>query len=82
MAPLYGAAALLTIGIVPWTLLAMDRTNRKLIAKAEDDGEGGAAIVVQDAEVEGLLKKWGVLNGARSLFPLAGSVVAMIAVLG
>lgn len=76
-ARLYGAAAVLTIGIVPWTLLAMNPTNQKLIAKADST----ATVKDDEKEVEELLKKWGTLNGIRSLLPLLGSAAAVVAVL-
>lgn len=60
----------------------MSSTNNKLIAKTEEEipGKGGAAV--KDEEVEGLLKKWTTLNGVRSVFPLLGSAVALVAILG
>ena len=80
MARLYGTAALLTIGIVPWTLLVMSETNRKLIAKAGEKGDLKGSGV-GDEEVRGLLRKWTTLNGIRSVLPLLGSAVGMVAVL-
>jgi hypothetical protein len=80
MARLYGTAALLTIGIVPWTILAMNETNRKLTAKAQEKvGMKGSGV--RDEDVHGLLRKWTTLNGIRSVLPLLGGVVAMVAVL-
>jgi hypothetical protein len=79
MARLYGTAALLMIGIVPWTILAMNETNRKLTAKAQEKvGMKGSGV--RDEDVHGLLRKWTTLNGIRSVLPLLGSVVAMVAV--
>lgn len=76
---LYGLAALLTIGIVPWTLLFMNATNQKLLVKAEENV--GAKDVVKDEEVGDLLRKWTTLNGVRSVLPLLGSTVAFLAML-
>ena len=76
-AGLYGVAAVMTIAIVPWTLLLMNPTNRSLIEKA------GAAVELKgdEEEVQGLLRRWGNLNGIRSLFPLVGGVAGALAVL-
>jgi hypothetical protein len=76
-ARLYGAAAVMTIGIVPWTLLMMNPTNQKLLAKADN----AAAVEGDENEVQDLLKRWTTLNGIRSLLPLLGSVTAVVAVL-
>jgi hypothetical protein len=73
---MYGMAAVLTVGIVPWTILAMSGTNERLIAVAEGKGKE------DEGEVGVLLGRWTALNGVRSLFPLLGSVVAVMAVLG
>lgn len=76
-AGLYGVAAVMTVGVVPWTLLLMNSTNQRLIAKADS-----ATVEKGDEkEVEDLLKKWGTLNGLRSLLPLVGSAAAVFAVL-
>jgi uncharacterized membrane protein len=74
---LYSIAAVLTIGIVPWTIIAMMPTNNKLLAKAEQS----ASVMADDKEVSDLLRKWTILNGIRSLLPLAGTAVAFAAVL-
>ena len=65
---LYGAAAVLTVGIIPWTMVGMSVTNGRLIAVA--DGKGG-----EKKEVEGLLEKWRGLNAVRAALPLLGGVV-------
>jgi len=74
---LYSVAAVFTIGIVPWTIIAMMPTNNKLLAKAEHS----ASVMADDKEVSDLLRKWTILNGVRSLLPLAGTAVALAAVL-
>jgi len=65
------------IGVVPWTLLAMNPTNQKLLAKAD----GGAAVKGDEEEVGDLLKKWETLNGIRSVLPLLGSIAGLAAIL-
>jgi hypothetical protein len=76
-ARLYGAAAALTIGIVPWTILAMNSTNQKLLAKAEST----VNVKGDEKEVGDLLETWRTLNGIRSVLPLLGSAAALLAVL-
>lgn len=69
-------AALLTIGIAPFTLIVMARTNNTLIGVAN-----GAVVSVGDEAARQLVQKWGGLNLMRSLLPLAGSVVGLWSVL-
>lgn len=76
---LYGLAAILTIGIVPYTLVAMNATNQKLLVKAEE--KVGAKDVVKDEEVGALLRKWTTLNGVRSMLPLVGTAAGFLAML-
>jgi hypothetical protein len=78
-ARLYGVAAVMTIAIVPWTLLMMSSTNNRLLAKAKETGSGNGKE--DDREVGELLKRWTTLNGVRSLLPLVGGVVGLVAVL-
>ncbi|KAH7043818.1 hypothetical protein B0J12DRAFT_787628 [Macrophomina phaseolina] len=81
-APLYGAAAALTLGIVPYTIVAMRPTNGRLIKKSEDIGRQGPAAVAteaEQAEVDALLGRWVALNGVRSVLPALGGVAAVLA---
>ncbi|KAK7037677.1 hypothetical protein VNI00_010902 [Paramarasmius palmivorus] len=78
---LYGAAGLLTIGIVPWTLAMMMDTNKRLQAKAEPGEKVADIVAVKDNETEELITKWSLLNAARGAFPLVGTVVGLIALL-
>jgi hypothetical protein len=84
-AQFYGTAAILVIGIIPYTLLAMSSTNAKLMARAElnlsSSKNTSAATALDDKEVGELLKTWIVLNNVRSIFPLLGSIAALAAVL-
>ncbi|PLB39875.1 DUF1772 domain-containing protein [Aspergillus candidus] len=66
---LYGAAAVLTVGIVPWTMVGMSVTNGKLLELADGKGKG------KEREVEGLLERWMGLNAVRAALPLLGGVV-------
>jgi hypothetical protein len=81
---LYAAAAVFTLGIVPYTLITMNPTNNKLIEKAGkvDVNSKGLDGTGDDKEVGELLKKWQVLNGIRGVIPLLGVVAGFVAVLG
>ena len=75
----YCGAALLTLGIVPWTLVAMMSTNHRLESIA---GSGdGAGASVSDEEFDGLVKKWQGFNLIRGLFPLAGGLLGLVVAL-
>lgn len=72
----FAAAALLVVAIVPFTIVFMGSTNDALHSVAK------GASTLSGAQVSGLLDKWGALNLARSLFPLAGAATGLIAFLG
>lgn len=73
----YSTAAVLTLGIVPYTILAMTKTNNALIqASNAKPGEK-----VDDLEARALTSKWIQLNAVRSCLPLAGGIVALVAAL-
>ncbi|KAJ5113388.1 DUF1772-domain-containing protein [Penicillium angulare] len=69
---LYIAAAILTVGIVPFTFVFMDPTNDVLIEKARSTSDS-------DPEVSELIKRWTRLNFGRSLLPLAAAVCGVVA---
>ncbi|KAJ5711587.1 DUF1772-domain-containing protein [Penicillium malachiteum] len=69
---LYLAAAALTVGIVPFTIITMSGTNKRLLQKAQSTSD-------TEREVPGLVKQWTELNFARSLLPLAGAACGLIA---
>ena len=81
-AKLYGylAAGALTIGIIPYTLLVMLPTNKKLLEKVDET----KALTVKDEVVEvglgnetahKLVDSWGMLNLGRAVLLTAGSLV-------
>ncbi|EEQ86417.1 uncharacterized protein BDCG_01537 [Blastomyces dermatitidis ER-3] len=81
-ATLYCAAAVLTLSIVPFTLIAMTKTNRALLEQAKVvESEPTVVKVGAREETEQLICRWIGLNGARSLFPLAGVLVGLYAAL-
>lgn len=85
MTYLYGLAALCTVGIAPFTLLAMAQTNEQLIERSEGrggSGEGKKGVDEdEDEEVKRLLESWTRRNAVRSLLPLVGGAAAVIAAL-
>ncbi|KIW86766.1 uncharacterized protein Z519_12552 [Cladophialophora bantiana CBS 173.52] len=80
----YGSAAVLTLGIVPFTLIAMSSTNNKLMRHSEALSKNPSASLQpsSDQEVDELVARWTVLNGIRSLFPLTGAILGVVAILG
>ncbi|KAL4923883.1 anthrone oxygenase encC [Aspergillus undulatus] len=84
---LYGTAALLVIGIVPYTRISMSRVNAELFSRnmAEEEeektkDEGKDAKGKQDGRThESLVREWGLLTGVRSLLPLTGGLLGFVA---
>ncbi|CEJ54946.1 hypothetical protein PMG11_01232 [Penicillium brasilianum] len=73
---LFSVAAILTLSIVPYTLIAMSSTNNALLRLAASKEE----LLDRDSEqAKYLLEKWKKLNSFRSLLPLAGAMVGMVA---
>lgn len=67
------------MGIVPYTLIAMMPTNKKLLAKVDET----KALGIKDEVVEAglgnetahkLVDSWGVLNLGRALMLIVGSL--------
>lgn len=74
----YVAAAALTVGIVPFTLLCMMRTVDVLMAKANevDSVKGKEKMVgTEAASVQQLLDHWATLNLARALLLVGATAV-------
>jgi len=80
-AKLYAVAAVLTLGIIPWTLAVMRPTNNVLESHATRSETPAAVTDKQAIEIDAHLAKWKTLNFVRSLFPLAGSLVGIVATL-
>ena len=68
-------AAAMAIGIIPFTLLVLNPTNKRLIAA----GEGRLAI--GDTEAKELVGKWARLNLGRTVLPIVGTIVGVSTVL-
>lgn len=88
----YLAAAALTIGIIPYTIAFMRKTNNKLIElkerfdKEEVEGKAGAdeegEVSVQWATgAKYLVDLWGLLNLGRTTLLVAGSVIGLASTL-
>ncbi|KAE8355655.1 hypothetical protein BDV28DRAFT_31061 [Aspergillus coremiiformis] len=73
----YCAAAALTLGTIPFTLIVMNRTNEALAQKAKCDAE---SVNKDHEEVDRLVRKWKTLNGVRSLLPLLGCIAGVVAI--
>ena len=73
---LYGTATFLTLGIIPFTLIFMRGNLNALVSKANMDA---VSADKSGLEIQRLISKWIALNAIRSMLPLAGSVVGMIA---
>lgn len=78
---LYALAALMTVSIVPYTLLVMSDVNAKLMAKAEEMESLDAKDEVTEIgmpkgeSAKELVDWWAVLNLGRGVFPLLGAVL-------
>ncbi|GFF94868.1 hypothetical protein IFM53868_07734 [Aspergillus udagawae] len=75
-AGLYTTAAILTLSIVRFTIVAVSKTNDALLKVA---GSNGGNFVASDAEIERLLHDWIALNRVRSFLPFVASLTAIAA---
>lgn len=73
---MYCTAAVLTLGIVPYTIGLMSDTNNQLIDKANSNW---VADEKSSTEVESLLSRWLKLNAGRGLLPLVGGLIGLVA---
>ena len=74
---MYAAAAVLTLGIVPYTVATMSHVNDTLLELTDRKED----LWTSRVEVEGLLGRWTTLNWVRSLLPLAGGFAGIAAAL-
>lgn len=75
-ASLYSAAAVLTLGIVPFTILTMRNTNNALCRASEAKQDAS----IDNVEARMLTSKWIQLNAVRSCLPLAGGILGVVAI--
>ena len=84
---LYALAALVTISVVPYTLLAMVSTNRKLLGKTSPAGASESVsgnhereeVSNNDESAKELLARWRLLNFGRGVLPLLGTSLGLYA---
>lgn len=84
---LLALAGLVTVSIIPFTLLVMVPTNDKLFAleastealRAGGEAAAKAAGVMGIAEAKALVVKWAAMHATRSTFPLIGAVLGAVA---
>lgn len=67
----YAGAAASVLAIVPWTLVVMNYTNACLAKMAQGKEE------TKGWNLGELLRRWNILNMARSCFPLIASILAL-----
>ena len=77
----YAVAAAGVIGIAPWTVLVMKRTNMALV-NIEKEGEEGVRKAGGEERVKGLMKRFQRLNAVRGLIMAAGAGVGLWAAIG
>lgn len=74
----YLAAGATTIAIVPYTFVAMMPTNNEIEQLAGETEKAAAS----GERVRYLMRKWYKLNLVRSIFPLSGFVIGLLALGG
>lgn len=75
----YVTAAVLAVGIVPYTLAVMMGTNNVLLGKAEEEEE---KVEAQAASVKQLVDQWAMMNLGRSVLLASAAVTATWTALG
>ena len=80
---MYALSALFTLAIMPYTVISMLPTNKKLKKKLEemkglDISEKATEIGLAKGEsAKELLDWWATLNFGRGIFPLVGALLGM-----
>lgn len=77
----YVTAAVLALGIVPYTLAVMMGTNNVLLGKAEEEEEE-EKVEAQAASVKQLVDQWAMMNLGRSVLLASAAVTATWTALG
>lgn len=70
---LFSTAAIMTVAIVPFTIIFMSSTNNALSKKASATTESSGEETIE------LVKTWTTLNRLRSFLPLAGAFCGIAA---
>jgi Domain of unknown function (DUF1772) len=77
--PIYAAAGVATLAIVPFTWVFMDPTNYTLFGL--DELPKISTKMADETTVRRLLIKWAWLHVFRSLLPMTGSIMGLVGVL-
>jgi hypothetical protein len=75
----YAVAGVMTLSMIPFTLLVMVPTNNTLFRLA-DEIKSDAAVTTL-GQVQKLVTRWGRMHFIRSLSPLVGAVIGLTALL-
>ena len=81
-------AGVLTISVLPFTLLVMGKTNATLMSKAQELESLGVGVgyveagLVEGESVKELVDWWATLNAVRGSLPLVGAAVGIWSILG
>jgi hypothetical protein len=78
---LFAAAGVLSVAFLPWTLLVMMPTNKRLGEIARQVRGGKAESKVDEGEVQTLLRAWNSMNLVRATLPMVGAVVGLWGIL-
>ncbi|KAI1425099.1 hypothetical protein F5Y12DRAFT_391891 [Xylaria sp. FL1777] len=69
----FAAAGVSTFFMIPFTLIFIAGTNKKLLEASSE----GREKTLSDASARSLIKKWGDLNIARAVVPVVGTGLAL-----
>ena len=70
----YAFCGLITLAVLPFTLLVINGTNSILLAESASDGSKRS---LADRRVRELVEQWGRLNALRCVFPFVGVMVVL-----
>lgn len=78
-------AGLVTVSIIPFTLLIMKPTNDKLfhlesVTRTVRTGEDTGVNVMGITEAKGLVVNWALMHFTRSTFPLIGAIIGAVGI--
>jgi len=76
-------AGLVTVSIIPFTLLVMKPTNDELfrlesVTRTHPEGKIADVDVMGIKDAQGLVVKWALMHLARSTFPLIGAIIGAV----
>ena len=77
---IFAAAGVTTLSMLPFTWVFMVPTNNTLFRLDGESKAAAAAAVASWGEAQELVTRWSWLHLVRSLFPLAGAVLGLMAI--